>query len=322
MSSVPDESMAENGIQLPGESLLVARESQGYSQQAIADELHLPVRYIQWIEESAYEKLPSLVFARGYIRAYAKIVGVDGTALIEMFDQAEGGAAKKDPIRSVSKVQQQVKLGDPVMRWSGWLFLLMIVAAVGWWWKTQYSLAPVDGLAPVVSVVTETTGDNTLKLPKLDDVAVSEELAAVGSTVVEPVAAEEPVNLSAADISKLQSELDSGGGVSPEVSVVTATAEVVEKLPLESTIAPPLVLDKLQITFTADCWLTVKDADGKTIFNNLRKKGQSLKLSGKEPLRVLIGRVSAIDQVIYNKAVIDLKPFSSKNVAKFTLPLN
>lgn len=325
MSSVPDESIVESGIQLPGESLLVARESQGYSQQAIADELHLPVRYIQWIEESAYEKLPSLVFARGYIRAYAKIVGIDGTALIEMFDQAEGGAAKKDPIRSVSKVQQQVKLGDPVMRWSGWLFLLMIVAAVGWWWKTQYSLAPVDGLAPVVSVVTETTGDNTLKLPTLDDAVASEELDAVAQTVEEQVGVEEPVNLSAADISKLQSELDSGVAVSPENSVVATTVEIVEaveKLPLESAVALPLALDKLQMTFTADCWLTVKDADGKTIFNNLRKKGQSLKLSGKEPLRVLIGRVSAIDQVIYNKAVIDLKPFSSKNVAKFTLPLN
>ncbi|BBB30972.1 RodZ domain-containing protein [Neptunomonas japonica] len=325
MSSVPDESIVESGIQLPGESLLVARESQGCSQQAIADELHLPVRYIQWIEESAYEKLPSLVFARGYIRAYAKIVGIDGTALIEMFDQAEGGAAKKDPIRSVSKVQQQVKLGDPVMRWSGWLFLLMIVAAVGWWWKTQYSLAPVDGLAPVVSVVTETTGDNTLKLPTLDDAVASEELDAVAQTVEEQVGVEEPVNLSAADISKLQSELDSGVAVSPEISVVATTVEIVEaveKLPLESAVALPLALDKLQMTFTADCWLTVKDADGKTIFNNLRKKGQSLKLSGKEPLRVLIGRVSAIDQVIYNKAVIDLKPFSSKNVAKFTLPLN
>ena len=76
------------------------------------------------------------------------------------------------------------------------------------------------------------------------------------------------------------------------------------------------------MTFNADCWLTVKDANGKTLFSKLRKKGQSLTLSGKEPLRVLIGRVSAIDQVIYNGAVIDLKPFNSKNVAKFTLPLN
>jgi cytoskeleton protein RodZ len=327
VSSVPDESIVESGIQLPGESLLVARESQGYSQQAIADELHLPVRYIQWIEESAYEKLPSLVFARGYIRAFAKIVGIDGTALIEMFDQAQGVSSRKDPIRSVSKMQQQVKLGDPVMRWSGWLFLLMIVAAVGWWWKTQYSLAPVDGLAPVVSVVTETTGDNALKLPTLDDTVVSEEViseevVAVAEVGVEQVAVEEPVNLSAADISKLQDELGSGDVTSPEVSAVTSTVESIEKTSLESVVTQSLVIDKLKMTFTADCWLTVKDADGKTIFNNLRKKGQSLKLSGKEPLRVLIGRVSAIDQVIYNETVIDLKPFSSKNVAKFSLPLN
>lgn len=307
MSSVPDENFVQNGIQFPGERLLIAREAQGVSQQSIAEELHLPVRYIQWIEEGSFDKLPSFVFARGYIRGYAKIVGIDGSSLIELFNQLSGSSSKKEPIRSVSRIQQQVKLGDPVMRWSSWIFLLVLVAAVGWWWKTQYSLAPVDGVRSDDSALTaEMSDDKTLLLPKLEDSDVSEDINT--EIVVEQNAAEEPQYLSEEDVANLQSKLHSG------------TADEVSSPVLED--APTSVSDKLQITFTDDCWLTVKDADGKTIFNSLRKQGQSLSLSGKEPLRVLIGRVSAINQLLYNGAVIDLAPHNDKNIAKFSLPLN
>lgn len=309
MSSVPDESIVQNGIQFPGERLLIAREAQGLSQQSIAEELHLPVRYIQWIEEGSFDKLPSFVFARGYIRGYAKIVGIDGSSLIDLFDQLSGSPSKKEPIRSVTRIQQQVKLGDPVMRWSTWLFLLILVAAVGWWWKTQYSLAPVDSLkSEVSSSVKQMSDDKTLVLPALDDSDVSEETDA--EMVIEQSAVEEPQYLSEEDVEKLQDKLDAG---------VEAETEAGSLVPEN---VPAAVSDQLQITFTNDCWLTVKDADGKTIFNSLRKQGQSLSLSGKEPLRVLIGRVSAIDQVLYNGVVIDLAPHNDKNVAKFSLPLN
>ncbi|WP_293266872.1 RodZ domain-containing protein [Neptunomonas sp.] len=318
MSSVPDESIVENGIQLPGKRLLIARESQSYTQQAIADELHLPVRYIQWIEDSAYEKLPSLVFARGYIRSYAKIVGVDGAPLIEMLDQSNGVVASREPIRSVSKVQQQVKLGDPVMRWSSWLFLLIVVAAIGWWWKTQYSLAPVDGLMPAISPIADAPNDTTLKLPVLDDSVDSENV--VNELVAEVKSNDEPTYLSEADIAKLQEEVDLKTSVSNEIPVAISPSLEVEVE--EKVVAPLLAEDPLQISFVDDCWLTVKDGSGKTLFSSLRKAGQTLNLSGEEPLRVLIGRVSAINQVTYKGAVIDLKPFSNKNVAKFTLPLN
>ena len=312
MSSVPDESIVQNGNQFPGERLLIAREAQGLSQQAVAEELHLPVRYIQWIEEGSFDKLPSLVFARGYIRGYAKIVGVDGSSLIDLFDQVSGSPAKKEPMRSVTRIQQQVKLGDPVMRWSSWLFLLLLVSVVGWWWKTQYSLAPIDNLrSDALPSAAEMSDDKTLVLPKLEDAEAPEEGDA--DMPVEQEAVDEPQYLSEEDVVHLQNKLNAGESVEvPDAQVqVPSLAET-----------PAVASDKLQITFVDDCWLTVKDADGKTIFNNLRKEGQTLSLSGKEPLRVLIGRVSAINQVLYNGVVVDLAPLNNKNVAKFSLPLN
>lgn len=311
MSSVPDESIVKDGIQFPGERLLIARESQGLNQRAIAEELHLPVRYIEWIEEGSFDKLPSLVFARGYIRGYAKIVGIDGSTLIDLFDKLEGLPTKKEPIRSVTKVQQQVKLGDPVMRWSSWLFLLVLIAAVGWWWKTQYSLAPVDQLKSGVSTVTtQSIDDKTLVLPKFEDSQLPENVN--DASVVEQALNEEPKYLSEEDISNLQNELTTG----VSADVVASKPEEQEESESET------LLDKVQISFTDECWLTVKDADGKTLFSNVRKQGQTLTLSGKEPFGVLIGRVSAIDKILYNGELIDFSRYNNKNVAKFTLPLN
>jgi cytoskeleton protein RodZ len=311
VSSMPNESLVQDENQSIGERLRISRESQAFSQQAIADDLHLPVRYIQWIEEGAFEKLPSLVFSRGYIRSYAKIVGIDGVSLIDIFNQQYGMSGKREPIRSVSKVQQQVKLGDPVMRWSSWIFLVAIIAVIGWWWKTQYSLAPVDEVESTVSgSEVETPNNNMLTLPILDDSSTDVD----SETAIEPAVGDEPQYLSDAEIAKLQSTLDSASEI-----------EVMPQNPVESSVDEAdqsSLSERLMITFNDDCWLTVKDADGQTLFKNIRKSGESLKISGKEPLSLLIGRVSAIGELSYNGNKVDLAPYNIKNVAKLTLPLN
>ncbi len=311
MSSMPDDVVVRDINRSPGESLMVAREAQGFTQKSIADELHLPTRYIQWIEEGAFEKLPSLVFARGYIRSYAKTLGIDGAALIDMFDQMHGTPHKRAPIRSVSKVQEQVKLGDPVMRWSGWLFLIAIIAVTVWWWKTQYGITSVEELVTTQQAnsvesspaVTVAGAGNSLALPKLDDPVepVTEPETADG--VTPPNEEEEPKYLTEEDVTKIQQELATNGVVSTATADATVSNEA-----------------GLVIKFTEDCWFSVKDTDGKTLFNGIRKKGETANLSGKEPLAVIIGKASAVQQFVYNGKVVDLAPFTSKNVAKLSLP--
>jgi len=321
VSSMPDESIEQDSNRFPGERLIIAREAQGYSQQAIAEELHLPVRYIQWIEEGAFEKLPSLVFARGYVRSYAKVVHTDAEPIISAFDCIYGGSCQKNNIKSVSKVQQQVKLGDPVMRWSGWFFLVLVIAAVVWWWKTQYGLAPpaepVAAMAPALSV--ETADGNTLILPQLvDEPEVTD--AQPSDPLLEE---EEPKYLSDEEAAQLQSQLATEGA---EISS-EEQSESSEVLPIEgenevadTSSAEVAKLEGLNILFSDECWVTVKNANGRTLFNNAKRKGQTLELKGQEPLSILIGRVSSVERISYNSKVIDLAPFTNKNVAKLTLP--
>ena len=60
-----------------GEALRSARERQGLSLAEVAARTRVPLRHLQAIEVGDYAGLPSLTYATGFARAYARTVGVD-----------------------------------------------------------------------------------------------------------------------------------------------------------------------------------------------------------------------------------------------------
>ncbi|MFT5068855.1 MAG: cytoskeleton protein RodZ, partial [Candidatus Paceibacteria bacterium] len=74
----------------PGHLLRQAREELGLSQKEAARDLHLTSKVINAIEEDNFELIPSSLFARGYIRSFARHVGLDGQALVAEFDAVYG----------------------------------------------------------------------------------------------------------------------------------------------------------------------------------------------------------------------------------------
>lgn len=327
MSSMPDEGVVSEVNRFPGESLLVAREAKGVSQKNIAEELNLPVRYIQWIEEGAFEKLPSLVFAKGYIRSYAKALGLESEPLVSMFDQIYGVEKRVQPIQSVSKVEQQVKLSDPVMRWSGWLFLLLLVAAVVWWWQTQFSL-PTPAAATESNVATSEqeplVDGNKLRLPTLSETEAPAEL----EVAPEPVDGQEdePQNLSDDQIKALQAEIDKPAvATESEVSEPSETSEPEAAAPVSEPAEasqPTPNTDGLAMVFSGESWVTLKDATGRTLVNKAKRSGETLNISGAAPLTLVIGRASSVEKISYNGAKVELTRYIKGNVAKLSLPSN
>ena len=60
-----------------GEKLRGARESQGIELADIASRTRIPQRHLEAIERSNYASLPSITYALGFAKAYARAVGVD-----------------------------------------------------------------------------------------------------------------------------------------------------------------------------------------------------------------------------------------------------
>ena len=68
-------------------TLLQARTAAGLSQTEVADALFLTVDMIAFLDAGEYDRLPNQAFVRGYLRSYARMVGLDPNQLIRQFDE-------------------------------------------------------------------------------------------------------------------------------------------------------------------------------------------------------------------------------------------
>lgn len=75
-----------------GEQLRAAREGQGLSLAEVAERTRVPTRHLQAIELSDHAGLPAPTYSAGFVRAYARLLGLDGQRLSQEF-RAEMGAA-------------------------------------------------------------------------------------------------------------------------------------------------------------------------------------------------------------------------------------
>ena len=86
--------IANNGDQRkhpgPGYWLKQARERRAWTQREAADMLNLSPRFIVAMEDETFDKLPAAAFARGYLRAYAKLLGLVGDEIIRRYESVVG----------------------------------------------------------------------------------------------------------------------------------------------------------------------------------------------------------------------------------------
>jgi cytoskeleton protein RodZ len=81
-----------------GSELRKARENRKISLQAVCDKTRIPVKYLVALEEDHFDLFPSQAHAKGFIRAYAKVVGLETADLMAQFkSQVEPVLAKITP---------------------------------------------------------------------------------------------------------------------------------------------------------------------------------------------------------------------------------
>ena len=73
--------------QSPGEILARAREAKELSRVQVSEELGLTAAVIRDIELSRFEKFPSGIYVRGYIRNYCKLVGLEEEKILAVYDR-------------------------------------------------------------------------------------------------------------------------------------------------------------------------------------------------------------------------------------------
>jgi cytoskeleton protein RodZ len=69
-----------------GTELKEARESRKITLEEVSKRTKIPTKYLEAIEEGHFDVFPSQTYAKGFIRAYAKVVGVDPQVLTRQFN--------------------------------------------------------------------------------------------------------------------------------------------------------------------------------------------------------------------------------------------
>ncbi|MBA1229430.1 helix-turn-helix domain-containing protein [Pseudomonas viridiflava] len=331
MKAAHPEVVATNRVN-PGETLRQVRESKNWSLPDVALRLNLTVASLSHLENGNFEKLPGHTFARGYVRAYAKLLELDQAALVAQFDQFTGTDGKGSSVHALGRIEEPVRLSHNILRIVSLLLLIVLVGGGFFWWQDQASMRGKDQSGLNLEHVEVESADGTTQIHPLDepeDQAVVENQA-TGETalpltpslpstesqsaapVAQAPAATAPAQTPSSVASTPAAPTAQAPAVAPSVPSMPTTPPVEQAAPVVAGAG------QVNVQFTADCWTQVTDGNGKVLVSGLKRKGESLDVNGKPPLTLRLGFARGA-QVSYNGQPVDVAPFTSGETARLKL---
>jgi cytoskeleton protein RodZ len=167
-SNLNNASAAEEKLTL-GEKLSAARKTHHLSIADVANELHLMVSMIEKIENNELDA-QAPIFMRGYLRSYAKLVGVDGNEISTTMDEIEGTSPLTTKGNSTGKIKS--KPGTRIVKIAFYLAIVVILVLLGNMWHK----AKTPG-AIIAHVQSELSNDQTdvENTPLADDISAQDD---------------------------------------------------------------------------------------------------------------------------------------------------
>lgn len=305
----------------PGEILRQKRLELGWSQAQVAQNLNLSERIIEQLESGNYQQMPGHTFARGYTKAYGKLLGLDQIELVRTFDGYTGTDAKGSTVHSLGRLDEPVRLSRNVLRFVSFILVVLIIAMGLFWWQERSRQASSSSAVSMEHVEVEGADGKTeihpIDEPEEQPAATAQQPAA---TVPSPVGTPMPdANAVAAmtDPAAAPTQAPASGSSTP---TTTAPAAAVPAAPASVPAAAPVAgSGSLNIRFTASCWTQVSDGAGKILFSGVKKGGESLDYASiKAPVNIRLGFARGA-QISYNGQVVDLAPYTKGETARIKL---
>lgn len=125
MSGEEETFEAAGSAQRVGDKLRAAREAQGLTIEEIANATRIPKRHLTTIENGSYAGLPAATYSTGFIKSWARRLGLDGQALSDQF-RMEMGSLSVEPAQSLPYEPADPRRTPPV----GLALLALLVAVV------------------------------------------------------------------------------------------------------------------------------------------------------------------------------------------------
>ena len=249
-----------------GQQITERRESIGMTLETVFDRTKIRPEYLRGIESGDYTGFPEVVYIKGFIRTYLKLIGAEDLQeeFMNQLDKTQG--TKKQDIRE-SRIDKTVKkksniLGNGSSIPKGfkpashfWLFLVLVAALIGTasyvWYAVTYGGLDLKNM--------KLFNFNGAGGPITGTEALSNDAVIFSDDIGEPVSLDEVVS------------------EEPE----------------------PEIKPSLEIHAINDVWMSVSFGGAQPVFRRTLKRGEVMRWDLEAPARVSFGRPTAA-QVILN----------------------
>ncbi len=271
-----------------GEQLRSARVARAWSTQEVASRLRIRPALIEALERDDHAPFGAAAYARGQLRNYARLLGLDDQVLLQGFRPAAGDSRGK-PLRRAPELHP----GRPRLVRMGGLAIVLVLAVLGALWAGagRGPRTPIGG--PEVArdeIPAAAPGQPSSAENRPPDVTVSPPLTEPEVTPAESIAGTTPAP--------------------PPADISSPTAE---QSPAQDTNDTDV---ELRLRSRSVSWVEIIDHSGRRLLYELVSPGPERTVRGQPPLRVLLGNAPAVD-VLYNGAPVTLP--AGQHVVRMTL---
>lgn len=310
----------------PGAQLAAHRQARGFTIEQVANQLNLAPRQIQALEEDNYAALPGIVIARGFIRAYAKLLKVDPVPLVSLMQGEVPPMESLQLKRALSGSYSESRL-PPTVR-SGLVVKWAIVAAslvfISIGVLAAYWLGLIPGFSDSLSVNAEKA---TVSSHASEKVATTDQASAMTGNAVSASSINSNETPSSNQVTKDEIAAPNTSAAqaaastpAPIVSNPLTTPKQDERVAESAaqSISSPTGKNMLVMKLLEDSWIEIRGADNTVLISRLMNAGSTETLSITKPVSVTVGNATGVEMTLRGKPV-DLKSAAKNNVAHIDL---
>ena len=275
------EDITENEqVQTIGEMLKNARIKQNKSIEEIAEELCVRKFYLNAIENMDIANMPPMPYSLGFVRSYAKLLGLNSDRIVASYKQVITGEDETPPHN-----ESRTEISTP---------------------KLKHFIFGIIGLALLAAAwsVFPTTS-------KFEDVVVTENDTA---TVPEPlIISEAEETEETADKSSEKTSEDSEVKTE-ETSKEAATEKADDKAEKKETLTEKVVLPQMKLVLNGPSWLELKQGQ-KVLLSGIYNKGYKYDIPSEEGLIITVGKPGNVRFLLDGKPIVVATARNRKNIS-------
>ncbi|MDO9710728.1 helix-turn-helix domain-containing protein [Paracraurococcus lichenis] len=287
----PSETAGGEPVRL-GAELRDARLALGLSIEDLAQSLRIRRVYLAALEDGRARDLPAPAYAVGFVRSYARALGLDENEVVRRFREASGQitARKTDLIFPEPVPDRGVPAGAVILVGA----VLAIGAYVGWYQWSASGPRTVDAVPPPPPAIEQALREGSPPEAPPEPPP--------------PAFAPPPPSPTSASAAQPVPARPQGAGPAVAPALVLAPPAVA---PPASPPAPNPAEGRVLLRARAEAWIQVRERSGPVLVNRVLRPGEAWQVPAKEGLLLSTGNAGGLEVLVDGQPTSGLGPGQS-----------